>query len=119
MAGDDDRARIAEWEDVLDDSSYYELLGVLELADNDAVRQAFHRFSLAFHPDRHLDSDRETLARVTRIFQRGAEAVRVLTDPELRIRYDMGLRRGELRLMLRKSTPPPGSVERVAPLHEL
>ncbi len=116
---DEEHIAIAEWSAVLDHSSYYEILGVLEIADDEALRDAFHQFSLAFHPDRHRGADRELVADVTRIFQRGAEAYRVLTDPELRVRYDMGLAKGQLRLVMRRTTPPPGTTERVQPLHEL
>jgi curved DNA-binding protein CbpA len=78
------RERIEQWAEVLDDSTYYEILGVLEIAGDASIKQAFHEFALAFHPDSHLDADPETLARVRRVFQRGAEAYRVLSHPELR-----------------------------------
>jgi DnaJ-class molecular chaperone len=90
--------RVYEWAAVLDDSSYYELLGVLEIADDAAVKGAFHEFALSFHPDAHPEYDAETGAVLRRVFQRGAEAYRVLSHPELRPRYDLALAKGQLRL---------------------
>jgi DnaJ-class molecular chaperone len=98
LADDADIERVYEWASVLDDSSYYELLGVLEIADDASVKAAFHEFALAFHPDAHLDYDADTATVLRRVFQRGAEAYRVLSHPELRPRYDLALARGQLRL---------------------
>ncbi len=111
--------RVRRWVEVLDDSSYYEILGVLEIADDRAIREAFHQFSLAFHPDVHVGAGEELLAAVRRLFQRGAEAYRVLSHPELRVRYDMALAKGHLRLQAR-DVPTGAVLERAAkPLHEL
>ncbi|HEY3495844.1 MAG TPA: DnaJ domain-containing protein [Polyangiaceae bacterium] len=96
-----DRARLEAWDDVLDDSSYYEILGVLELADADAIRTAFHEFALAFHPDAQLHLDAAARSLVQRVFQRGVEAYRVLGVSELRSAYDLALAKGELRLEVR------------------
>jgi curved DNA-binding protein CbpA len=89
---------LPEWEGVLDDANYYEILGVLEIADAHAIRDAFHEFSLGFHPDAHPGVSPEIQARLTRIFQRGVEAYRVLSVPETRAAYDLALAKGELRL---------------------
>jgi len=98
LADDADIERVYEWAAVLDESTYYELLGVLEIADDASIKSAFHEFALAFHPDAHLDFDPETLAVCRRLFQRGAEAYRVLSHPELRPAYDLALAKGQLRL---------------------
>ena len=94
----DDRQRLEAWNDVLDDASYYEILGVLEIADDDAIRQAFHEFSCAFHPDAHPGADAEVERLLRRLFQRGAEAYRVLVYPERRGTYDLALAKGQTRL---------------------
>ena len=60
LAEQADIERVYEWAAVLDDSTYYELLGVLEIADDAALKAAFHEFALAFHPDCHLDFDFHT-----------------------------------------------------------
>jgi DnaJ-class molecular chaperone len=98
LADDDCVERVYEWAAVLEESNYYELLGVLEIADDAALKAAFHEFALAFHPDTHLDFDPDTAALSRTVFQRGAEAYRVLSHPELRPRYDLALAKGQLRL---------------------
>jgi DnaJ-class molecular chaperone len=93
-----DIERVYEWAAVLEVSNYYELLGVLEIADDQALKLAFHEFALAFHPDAHTDYDGPTAEVSRRVFQRGAEAYRVLSHPQLRPRYDLALAKGQLRL---------------------
>jgi curved DNA-binding protein CbpA len=97
---DDDslRVRISAWDELIDDATYYEILGVLEAADEGAIKRAFHEFAQAFHPDSHLGRDQEILAAVRRVFQRGAEAYRVLSHPELRAKYDLAIAKGLVRL---------------------
>jgi DnaJ-class molecular chaperone len=95
----DELDRLATWAEVIDDSSYYEILGVLELADGDAIQDAFHQFALAFHPDMHAGGSDLERRVAEYVFRRGAEAYRVLSDPELRARYDLALARGSLRLI--------------------
>src|SRR3954466_2218566 len=99
LAEQADIERVYEWASVLDDSSYYELLGVLEIADDAALKEAFHEFALAFHPDAHRDHDPELTRLARLVFQRGAEAYRVLSHPDLRPRYDLALAKGQLRLL--------------------
>jgi len=119
MVDPGDTERVQRWAEVLDDSSYYEILGVLEIADDRAIREAFHQFSLAFHPDVHVGADEELLATVRRLFQQGAEAYRVLSHPELRVRYDMALAKGHLRLEARDVPVGPALDTEAKPLHEL
>ena len=98
LSEESDIERVYEWAAVLDASNYYELLGVLEIADDAAVKAAFHEFALAFHPDAHVDFDAHTAEVSRQVFQRGAEAYRVLSHPLLRPRYDLALAKGQLRL---------------------
>jgi len=93
-----DRAHLTAWNEVLDDASYYEILGVLEIADAEAIRSAFHEFSLAFHPDAQPHGDDAARRIATRIFRRGVEAYQALILPERRAAYDLALAKGELRL---------------------
>ncbi len=104
------RELIRQWDEVLDDSNYYEVLGVLEIAGDASIKQAFHEFALAFHPDSHLGADAETLRQVRRVFQRGAEAYRVLTHPELRQKYDLAVAKGQVRLETSEVLKRPGAV---------
>src|SRR5262249_35149698 len=99
MATPEDRERLEAWVEVIEDSSYYELLGVLELADAAAIQAAFHEFALAFHPDVHEGAPELEREAARYVFRRGAEAYRVLSDPELRARYDLALASGHLRLV--------------------
>ncbi len=90
--------RVLAWADVLDDANYYELLGILELADEGAIRHAFHLFSEAFHPDQHRNASDELRDLTTTIYKRGVEAYHVLRDEKLRAEYDLALAKGHLRL---------------------
>jgi curved DNA-binding protein CbpA len=107
--GSDDLERLRDWAEILDDSNYYEILDLLELADDEAIRSSFRTFSLTFHPDVHLGSPEEYRALASRIFQRGAEAYRVLCDPTLRSAYDLALARGQIRLVEGPASRAPAS----------
>lgn len=91
------RGKIWQWLEVLDQTSYYDLLGILEVADESAIQTAFHEFSQNFHPDGHRQQAPEIREAVTTIFKRGAEAYRVLKDPAMRSAYDLALAQGALR----------------------
>lgn len=83
-----DSDRIEGWLAVIDEVSYYELLGVAEAAGQDQIRRAFHGFAVTFHPDTHVTRTAEERTAIGRIFTRGTEAYRVLSDALLRSRYD-------------------------------
>ena len=85
-------------DDRLDQLDYYTLLGVARGAGVDDVKRAFRTFARRFHPDRHAGAEPEKIARATRIYRRGSEAVQTLTDLDARRAYDAGLAKGELRL---------------------
>lgn len=89
---------ILQWDDVIDESTYYEILGILQIADQDAIKEAYRSFARAFHPDAHPDANPKVSAVLRRIFQRGVEAYRTLSDDRLRADYDLALARGVLRL---------------------
>lgn len=84
-------------DDRLDQLDYYALLQIDERATADQIRDAFHRFALKYHPDRHVGSTEPRIARAAEIYRRGSEAYRVLLDPEQRRLYDVGLAKGRLR----------------------
>jgi curved DNA-binding protein CbpA len=106
---DDETSRILAWAEAVDRADYYQILDVDRGADPAELKLAYHRFAIAFHPDSHVGASEQVHAALRSVFQAGAEAYRVLTTPELRIRYDMGLERGELRM--RKSQVPPGGAD--------
>ncbi len=101
-----DIERIFEWDALIDQSSYYEILGLLEIADQGAIRKAFHEFAVAFHPDAFPEADDETADALRRVFQRGAEAYRVLSRADSRAEYDLLLAKGVLRLDGTIEPPP-------------
>lgn len=98
-----DRARLIDGLfERLDRLTYYELFEVDSEVDEDTLRQAFHRLSLVLHPDRYgrlRASWPHAYDRINQIYKRLNEAWRVLMDPGLRARYNLGLQqRGDLRL---------------------
>jgi curved DNA-binding protein CbpA len=84
--------------DRLDELDYYTLLGVADDASVSEIKQAFRAFARRYHPDRFSGDTEEKLGGATRIYRRGAEALSVLTDPELRRTYDAALANGAVRL---------------------
>lgn len=97
---------IQAWDATIDESTYYEILGILEIADEGAIKNAYREFARAFHPDAHPEASADVARTLRRIFQRGVEAYRVLSDPKLRAAYDMALARGAIR-MKDSQLPPP------------
>jgi curved DNA-binding protein CbpA len=92
-----DEMAIRQWLAVLDSVSYYDLFRVPKSATYDELRAAFHSFAESFHPDVHGWRAAEEQAAIGHIFRRGTEAYRVLSDPQLRARYDEALAGGILR----------------------
>ncbi len=86
-----DAQALAGWLAVLDRLSYYDLFGLPPNASYDQVRAAFHAFAEDFHPDGHRARPDGERRAVNAIFKRGAEALRILTDPQLRVQYDQAL----------------------------
>jgi curved DNA-binding protein CbpA len=114
-----DIERIFEWDALIEQSSYYEILGLLEIADTSAIRKAFHEFALTFHPDAFPEADEETAAALRRVFQRGAEAYRVLSRPESRSEYDLALATGLIRLDGTIAPAPLARPSDIRSLHDL
>ena len=66
--------------------SLYEVLGAAPTDDDDAVKRAYRKCCLTFHPDKNKDDD------ATEQFQRVSEAYAVLGDVAKRRAYDKGRR---------------------------
>ncbi|KAJ3317290.1 hypothetical protein HDU76_001241 [Blyttiomyces sp. JEL0837] len=79
--------------------SYYDILGVKKDADEDAIKKAYKKQALKWHPDRNRDN--HDLA--TKKFKEVAEAYEVLSDPNKKQIYDTY---GEAGL---KGVPPEGA----------
>lgn len=63
---------------------YYDVLGVARDASRDAIKDAFRRLALKYHPDRSREPNAEEK------FKEIAEAYAVLYDPKKRAVYDAG-----------------------------
>jgi curved DNA-binding protein CbpA len=76
------------------------------------VKEAFHEFALACHPDQYVESTPEVARAASEIFKRGVEAYKVLSRPAWRAKYDDGLTKGKLRFVPREveEKPPPPSM---------
>ncbi len=92
--------RVREWAETIDKIDYLTLFGLSSILEptDDEVREAWRAFALSFHPDRHRDAEDDVRLAATRVFQRGAEAYRVLQDPVLRKRYLQLVEEGKLRM---------------------
>ncbi len=61
---------------------YYEILGVARDADEDAIKKAYRKVAVKYHPDRSKDPE------APEKFKEATEAFEVLSDPEKRAMYD-------------------------------
>lgn len=92
-----DGLALRQWLAALDSISYYELFRADPKATHDELRVAFHAFAEDFHPDTHRWRHPNEQAAIGKIYRRGTEAWRVLSDPILRARYDEAVANGILR----------------------
>lgn len=84
---------------MLEELDYYAILSLDNGADYLEVRARFHECAQRYHPDRFLAvSFDENRLKIYSVYKRMTEAYRVLSDPELRVAYDEGLRVGATRL---------------------
>lgn len=68
----------------MEDLSYYEVLGVPPNADENAIKKAYRKNAIRWHPDKNKDNEAEALE----MFKLIAEAYEVLSDTEKRQIYD-------------------------------
>jgi curved DNA-binding protein CbpA len=92
-----DGIALRQWLAALDSISYYDLFRSTKAANHDELRTAFHAFAETFHPDAHRWRHPNEQEAIGRIYRRGTEAWRVLSDPTMRARYDEALANGILR----------------------
>jgi molecular chaperone DnaJ len=67
-----------------DQRDYYEVLGVPRDAEEKALKKAYKRLAMKYHPDRNKDPDAEEK------FKEIAKAYAILSDPQKRKMYDAG-----------------------------
>jgi len=81
---------------------YYEILGVDRTADQAAIKKAYRKLAMKWHPDRHTGESKEEAEKK---FRQLSEANEVLSDPEKRKKYD---RFGKHWQQGQDFRPPPG-----------
>ena len=72
----------------------YELLGLRRDANAAAIKAAYRKLALKWHPDKHADADNATREQAEVEFRKVNLAHSVLSDPVKRRQYDAG---GRLR----------------------
>lgn len=70
--------------------NYYKTLGVKRLASTKEIKSAYRKLARDFHPDRHGEKSEEEKEKMTRKFEEIGEAYEVLSNDELRGKYDRG-----------------------------
>lgn len=68
--------------------NHYEVLGLPKTANADEIKAAYRKLAKQWHPDRFAEGPEKEDAEVK--FQAFTEAYNILSDPNLRKRYDQG-----------------------------
>jgi DnaJ-class molecular chaperone len=74
---------------------FYAILGVARDADDDALKKAYRKAALKWHPDRHSSASDADKVKAEAMFKDVTEANTVLSDASQRSRYDASLGSGE------------------------
>jgi len=77
------RKKMAERKD------YYKILGVERSTASPAIRKAYRKLALEWHPDKHMESE-ESQQVAAKKYVEICEAYEVLNDDEKRAKYDRG-----------------------------
>jgi tetratricopeptide (TPR) repeat protein len=106
-------ARIGKAYHALATQNHYEVLGVVQEAQPDKIKQAYYQMSKDYHPDRYIDVTSEELKKqLETLFQRIAESYAVLSSVEQRRAYDFELVERKVRRPRRTEAKPTGSDSR-------
>lgn len=68
------------------EKNYYKILDVPRNADKKQIKKGYKDMAMKWHPDKNPDNEEEAEKKFTEV----AEAYEVLSDPELRGKYDRG-----------------------------
>lgn len=71
-----------------EDVDLYAVLSLDSSATSDAIKKAYRRLALIYHPDKHANSSEEARAEVSTKFQQVGFVYAVLSDEKRRARYD-------------------------------
>jgi curved DNA-binding protein CbpA len=93
-----------------DKLDYYRVLGLERKATAPQIKDAFRKIALDAHPDRLMGETPDLQARGAALYRRASEAYRVLSDPQKRKEYDVGLAEGKLRYPLAQRPKPAASM---------
>ncbi len=74
--------------------TYYQILEVDKKASQEAIKSAYRRLAMLYHPDKNQEPEAEEM------FKKIAEAYAVLSDPSQRKQYDLN---NEPRTVLRRN----------------
>ena len=74
-----------EIDEEMEEFYLYNILGVDEDATEKQIKKAYHKLSLKYHPDKNPGNE-----EADTMFKKVAKAYEVLSNPELKILYDMG-----------------------------
>jgi len=66
---------------------FYEVLGVAKNADDDAIKKAYRKLAMKYHPDRNQGEDADAKKAEDK-FKEVKEAYEMLSDPQKRAAYD-------------------------------
>ena len=67
---------------------YYEILGVDKTATQEAIKQAYRKIAVKWHPDKHVNDTEDKKKEAEEKFKEAAEAYSVLSDETKRKQYD-------------------------------
>lgn len=67
------------------EKNYYKILGLARTANKKEIKSAYRKHALEWHPDKNEDKE-----KAEKMFQDISEAYEVLSDEELKGKYDRG-----------------------------
>ncbi|DAZ98153.1 TPA: hypothetical protein N0F65_005619 [Lagenidium giganteum] len=70
--------------------NYYKILSVPRDASKAEIKKAYRKQALEWHPDKHADKEESIREEINKKFHDIAEAYEVLSDDDMRARYDRG-----------------------------
>ncbi len=72
------------------EKNYYKILGIKREADQSEIKKAYHNLALDLHPDRHSSKNEKEKEAMKKQFEIVVRAYEVLSDENLRDKYDRG-----------------------------